>query len=196
MVTYRILVKGSNFKFVEGTIGFANLVLVECPDGLILFDTGHYGNRRVLLRGLEAAGLTPGDISGVVLSHLHYDHSINVDLFPRAQVYLSSREWEYGKQPHPEDVSISWKIIELLESRPVTPVEGEKELSKGVNFFQVPGHTPGSSALALETERGTFGLARDAIEYPREILLRRRTCSTIRRRTARKASPRSWKWPT
>ena len=54
MVSHKILVKGSNFKFVEGTIGFANLVLVETPDGPILFDTGHYGNRRHLLAGRSA----------------------------------------------------------------------------------------------------------------------------------------------
>ncbi len=173
MVKYKVLVKGSNFKFVEGTIGFANLVLVEAPDGLILFDTGHYGNRRVLLRALEDAGMAAGDISAVVLSHLHYDHSINIDLFPKAHLYLSRREWEYARQPHPKDTAIPWKILELLEPYQVTLVDDTLDITKGVHFFQAPGHTPGSSALALETEKGMVVLAGDAIKYPKEILLRR-----------------------
>ena len=173
MVDYKIMVKGSNFKFVEGTIGFANLVLVETSDGPLLFDTGHYGNRRVLLKALKTAGLAPGDISAVVLSHLHYDHSINVDLFPKAQIYLSQREWDYAASPHPEDVSIPWKIRELLEEFRVTLIDDDRDIAKGVHFFQAPGHTPGSAALALETKKGTVVLAGDAIKYPKEILLKR-----------------------
>ena len=173
MVSHKILVKGSNFKFAEGTIGFANLVLVETPDGPILFDTGHYGNRRNLLAGLRASGYQPGDIGAVVLSHLHYDHSINVDLFPGAHVYLSRKEWDYAAKPHPEDLSIPWKVRDLLEEFPLTLVEDSLEITKGVQFFLSPGHTPGSSSLALDTEQGTVVLAGDSIKYPKEILLRR-----------------------
>jgi glyoxylase-like metal-dependent hydrolase (beta-lactamase superfamily II) len=173
MVSYKILVKGSNFKLVDGPIGLANLVLVETADGPLLFDTGHYGNRRVLLRALDAAGYAPGDIGAVVLSHLHYDHSINVDLFPRAHLYLSRTEWEYGENPHPDDTSIPWKILDLMRDYEMTLVEEAQDITKGVHFFQVPGHTPGSSALALETERGTVVLAGDAVKYPKEILLQR-----------------------
>lgn len=173
MIDYKIVVKGSNFKFVEGTIGFANLVLLQSSDGPILFDTGHYGNRRVLLKALKTAGLTPDDIGAVVLSHLHYDHSINVDLFPKAQIYLSQKEWDYAGNPHPEDTSIPWKIRELLGEFQVTLIDDDREISKGIHFFQAPGHTPGSAALALETKRGTVVLAGDAIKYPKEILLKR-----------------------
>lgn len=172
MVDYKIVVKGSNFKFVEGTIGFANLVLIDSADGPILFDTGHYGNRRVLMKALSTAGLAPGDIGAVVLSHLHYDHSINVDLFPKAQIYLSKKEWDYAGSPHPEDTSIPWKIRELLEDFQVTLIDDDRDITKGVHFFQAPGHTPGSAAVALETKRGTVVLAGDAIKYPKEILRR------------------------
>lgn len=173
MVNYKILVKGNNFKFVEGSIGFANLVLVESADGLILFDTGHYNNRGMLLKALADANLEPGDISAVVLSHLHYDHSINVDLFPKAHVYLSQREWDYAESPNPDDKFIPWKIRDLLGEYQLTLIDGDRDIAKGVHFFQTPGHTPGSAALALETRQGTVVLAGDAIKYPKEILLKR-----------------------
>ncbi|MCZ6557174.1 MAG: N-acyl homoserine lactonase family protein [SAR324 cluster bacterium] len=173
MVDYKILVKGSNFKFVEGTIGFANLVLVESTDGLILFDTGHYNNRGILINALQGAGLAPDDISAVVLSHLHYDHCVNVDLFPKAHVYLSQREWDYAESPNPKDLFIPWKIRELLGEYQVTLIDDDRDIAKGVHFFQTPGHTPGSSALALETKQGTVVLAGDAIKYPKEMLLKR-----------------------
>ena len=151
-------------------MGFANLVLVETPDGLLLFDTGHYANRRYLLNALESAGRKPDDISAVVLSHLHYDHSINVDLFPKAHVYVSKTEWEYAGNPHPMDTAIPWGVRELLEPWKKTLVEGSLEITKGVEFFPTPGHTPGSCSLALQTEKGVVVLAGDAIKYPKEII--------------------------
>lgn len=173
MVNYEIVVKGSSFKLAHGFLGLANLSIVECPEGPILFDTGHYVNRHALLQGLEAKGYAPKDIPIVVLSHLHYDHSANVDLFPHAHVILSRREWEYAAKPHPKDLFIPWKIRELLEEYKVTLVDEQMEIAKDVEFFLTPGHTPGSSAVGLNTPDGKVVLAGDAIKYPKEWLLGR-----------------------
>jgi len=173
MVSYEIVVHGSSFKLRNAFIGLANLTLVESSEGPILFDTGHYVNRYALIEGLAAKGYAPGDIPIVVLSHLHYDHSANVDLFPQAHVILSRREWEYAAKPHPKDLFIPWKIRELLEDYRVTLVDEATDIAKDVHFFLAPGHTPGSSAVSLKTEEGTVVLAGDAIKYPKEWLLGR-----------------------
>jgi metal-dependent hydrolase (beta-lactamase superfamily II) len=56
------------------TSGVCGVYLVTTPDTRILFDTGHVGRRRALLRALSDLELTPADIDVVVLSHAHWDH--------------------------------------------------------------------------------------------------------------------------
>ena len=94
---YDIIVKGNNLSFRGGYFALANVTLVLSADGPVLFDTGHYCNRPSLVAGLKANGLEPKDVRAVFLSHLHFDHCNNIDLFPDARVYVSRREWEYAK---------------------------------------------------------------------------------------------------
>lgn len=173
MVKYEVIVKGNSFKLADTFFGFANLSLVHTRDGLILFDVGHYCNRRPLLKALEQRGLKPKDVSTVVLSHLHFDHSANMDLFTHARVVVSRREWDYADKPHEEDIAIPWKIRELLEETKLELVDGECDVATDCHFFPSPGHTPGSCAMALKTDQGTVVLAGDAIKYPKEWLRRK-----------------------
>ena len=171
---YEIIVKGNNLGLKEGFLALANLTLLFTPDGPFLFDTGHYCNRAALLAGLKRHGLAPRDIKGVFLSHLHFDHSHNIDLFPDSAVYVSEPEWEYARQPHERDIYLPWLIHEQLEKHDLHLIVGEGELSPGVRYFPAPGHTPGSYALELDSDtRGRVILAGDAIKYSKEIMMRR-----------------------
>ncbi|MGC8460981.1 MAG: MBL fold metallo-hydrolase [Candidatus Dormibacteria bacterium] len=51
--------------------------LIDDPEGPILIDTGWDAEEswQVLLAGLHAAGVQPGDLAGVILTHFHPDHS-------------------------------------------------------------------------------------------------------------------------
>ena len=46
--------------------------------------------------GLAAIGIDPDTVETVIMSHLHYDHSGNTDLFPRARYHLQDCEMEYA----------------------------------------------------------------------------------------------------
>jgi 7,8-dihydropterin-6-yl-methyl-4-(beta-D-ribofuranosyl)aminobenzene 5'-phosphate synthase len=59
---------GSPFRAEHGA-SFA----IESQGHTVLFDTG--GSGQVLAHNLEAAGLEPGRIEAVILSHAHYDHT-------------------------------------------------------------------------------------------------------------------------
>ncbi len=115
-IDYEIIVKGNILGMREGFLALANLTLISTPEDMILFDTGHYSNRSQLLAGLKQRGLTPADVGKVFLSHLHFDHSHNIDLFPDAAVYVSKREWEYARQPHERDISMPWLIHDQLQN--------------------------------------------------------------------------------
>ena len=173
-VDYDIVVKGNNLALREGFLALANATLVFTEDGPLLFDTGHYCNRPALLNGLERHGMTPADVRAVFLSHLHFDHCNNIDLFPGARVYVSKREWEYARRPHPDDMFVPWLIHEQLQKHTVEFLDGEQRICDGVNAFPAPGHTPGSFALALDCgDRGRVVVAGDAIKYAKETLTRR-----------------------
>ncbi len=75
------------------------------PSGTIIVDTGFdeaMGRKRQremikpVREGLAALGIAPDKIENVIISHLHYDHCGNYDLFPRARYHLQDREMAYA----------------------------------------------------------------------------------------------------
>ena len=46
--------------------------------------------------GLLALGIAPETVKNVIISHLHYDHCGNYDLFPQACYHLQDREMAYA----------------------------------------------------------------------------------------------------
>jgi N-acyl homoserine lactone hydrolase len=170
-IDYAIVVPGNNLRLEEGFLGLANATLVFCPEGPILFDVGHYVTRPALLARLRRQGLEPADVKAVFLSHLHFDHCHNIDLFPEAKVMVSRREWDYVGSPHKEDLFVPWLIREQLRGHDLALIEAEGPIAPGVRAIATPGHTPGSYALVLESEaKGRVVLAGDAIKYAKEAL--------------------------
>jgi N-acyl homoserine lactone hydrolase len=171
---YDIIVHGNNLALKDGFLGLANLTLVFCEGGPLLFDVGHYTNRPALLAGLARHRLEPADVPLVFLSHLHFDHALNIDLFPHARVFVSRREWDYVAAPHPDDLFVPWGIREQLSKHDLELIEGERRLAPGVTALPAPGHTPGLYALVLDmADRGRVVLASDAIKYAKEAVTQR-----------------------
>lgn len=170
---YEIIVRGNNLRLKDDFLGMSNVTLIQIPAGWVLFDTGGYISRLGLLKALRDRGLTPADISFVFLSHLHFDHSHNIDLFLHAKIFVSRTEWDYAASPHPDDMLIPWGIRELLSKTDLVLIDGEGALFDHITYFPAPGHTPGCYALRLETDdRGVVIIAGDAIKYAKEAILR------------------------
>ena len=45
--------------------------------------------------GLKRLGVDPDKVEDVIISHMHYDHCGNVDLFPRARYHVQDKEMDY-----------------------------------------------------------------------------------------------------
>lgn len=172
---YDIILEGNNLAFADGYLALCSVTLVYTPEGPLLFDTGHFSNRPGLVRNLSQHGLKPEDIKFVFLSHLHFDHVNNIDLFRRAKVFVAEREREYAARPHPDDPCVPWLVEEQLARHDLAVLRDPAgELFPGIQFHHMPGHTPGSYILSLETpDRGRVVLAGDALKYPKELLARR-----------------------
>ena len=173
-VRYDVLVQGNSLALQDGFLGLSSVVLLHTEAGPILFDTGHHATKRRLLNGLACHGLSPADVAAVVLSHLHFDHANNLEMFPHARVYVSAAECTYARKPHPEDLYVPGHLLGQLDAMEIQRLEREGEIVPGVRWLAAPGHTPGLIALVLDdTPHGRVILASDAIKTAKEALERR-----------------------
>ncbi|HEX3427919.1 MAG TPA: N-acyl homoserine lactonase family protein, partial [Candidatus Limnocylindrales bacterium] len=117
---------------------------------------------------LGAAGVDPSDVELVVLTHLHWDHAGNCDLFPESRVVVQESELRYAIAP---GRFFRRSFLSPLGGWGVPPfvvpnldvVRGTTQLAPGLRVEPVPGHTPGSQAVVIETADGTFAIAGDAV---------------------------------
>jgi hypothetical protein len=88
-----IIVHGFPGKSVcHGTLGFSTIALIRCGTRIALVDVGSFGQRHLLLTQLTERDLQPKDITDVLLTHSHYDHSINWLMFPDAGIVIGRDE--------------------------------------------------------------------------------------------------------
>lgn len=122
-----VLVEGYvRMPHVAGTIS-----LVRDEDRTIVVDPGMVADRELLLSALRRLGVRPEDVTDVVLSHHHLDHTLNVALFPVVPVH------DFQSVLHRD----------VFTRRPADGVH----LTPAVRLLATPGHT----AQDLTTVVGT-----------------------------------------
>lgn len=117
---------------------------------------------------LQAAGVAASDLALVAVSHLHYDHAGNVDLFAGTgvPVLVSAQEWELASSRSPENHGILTRHLALTEvgwtSVTFSPTDdpalaafasAHDVFSDGsLVLLPTPGHSPGSMSLLVRRE--------------------------------------------
>jgi glyoxylase-like metal-dependent hydrolase (beta-lactamase superfamily II) len=128
---------------------------------------------RPVAEGLKAAGVDPSGVKHVILTHMHYDHAGNHDLFPNASYHVQDREMQYCtgrcmchaalRVPfEAEDVNA---MVEKLYQGRVTFHDGASEIADGVTVHLVGGHSRGLQFVRVRTRRGWVVVASDASHY-------------------------------
>jgi glyoxylase-like metal-dependent hydrolase (beta-lactamase superfamily II) len=139
-----------------------NCLLLETAGRKILFDNG-LGSEKLygpdsgrLLASLAEAGIDPGAIDGLVLTHGHSDHcwgTMGADgtpNFPNATLYMAQEELAFWESDPPSErfgrgvAGVARHLLPLRE-RMVFVRDGE-EFLPGVQAVLTPGHTPGHTA--------------------------------------------------
>jgi glyoxylase-like metal-dependent hydrolase (beta-lactamase superfamily II) len=69
-----------------GDLVASTVTLVRDGDALIVADPGMVRDRGAILDPLRALGMAPEEVTHVFLTHHHPDHTLNVALFPKAEV--------------------------------------------------------------------------------------------------------------
>jgi len=122
------------------------------------------------LRLLECEASTVKD---VVITHLHYDHVGNFDLFPAAALHLQDLEMRYATGRHMSeaqfggayDVEDVVGMVRRAYAGRVRFHDGDAELHPGLSVHLIGGHTMGLQAVRVRTRRGWVVLASDASHF-------------------------------
>ena len=115
---------------------------------IVVVDTSDIADRTYIKKEIEKiVPLTKVDI--VLLTHLHYDHAGNVELFPNAEIYADDEDIEDCRYDSRKfNFYVSEEVDEILKKELISlPVE-----IGSLKVIKVPGHTRGSVAF-LDEER-------------------------------------------
>jgi glyoxylase-like metal-dependent hydrolase (beta-lactamase superfamily II) len=148
-------------------------LLVHTDGGPILVDAGA-GEALAIEWGdpigrteasLAAAGVTPGDVVMVLITHAHADHvggltierdGRRVPRYPNARHVISSAEWRYWVEgDHPAGFRAWLASLARLHLQPLRDVgllelvDGPADVAPGVTVIPTPGHTPGHVSVGI-----------------------------------------------
>lgn len=116
---------------VSGTV----TLIIDGP-AMIVVDPGMVADRDALIAALSAHGPAPGDITDVVFSHHHPDHTVNAALFPNARIH-----------DH-------WAVYD--GDRWLDRDAHGAALSSSVRLLRVPGHTAEDIATVASAADGVY----------------------------------------
>src|SRR5438876_8316080 len=119
----------------------------------------------------ERAGLKAGDITDVIISHIHWDHADGFDLFPNAKIWIQKDEIEYyageawsGKKRTAADPDDIVGLVKLNTQGRVGLVNGDaQEILPGITAYIGGKHTFQSQFIGVKTAGGTVVLASDNV---------------------------------
>jgi len=187
-VRYARTVRRERERFLDGTGGDEPLGMdyfvwaVVGDERTIVVDTGFdadaaRGRGRELVlpvdAGLASIGVDHTAVADVVITHLHYDHAGNADLFPRATFHLQDREMAYATGRHmahaplrhPYEVEDTVTAVRRVYGGRVRFHDGDARIAPGVTTHLVGGHARGLQVVRVATERGDVVLASDAAHF-------------------------------
>ena len=121
-------------------------------------------------QGLARIGIDASRVQDVIVTHMHYDHAGNRELFPNARYHIQDREMAYctGRcmchaalnQPF-EVADVSLMVNRIFDGR-VQFHDGDASITAGLSVHLVGGHTNGLQVVRVRTAQGWMVLASDA----------------------------------
>jgi glyoxylase-like metal-dependent hydrolase (beta-lactamase superfamily II) len=184
----------------EVELSVASYLIVH-PRGVLLWDAGAVADRersgpvgfeqRLLRRDgqerfvklaptltsqLKAAGYEPKDVTHLALSHYHWDHTADANLFAQAQWLVSKVEHDamFRADPPGGTRPETYTALENARTTVLTSAEHDVFGDGTVIIRAAHGHTEGHSVLYVKLAKtGGIVLSGDLYHYPAERTLKR-----------------------
>ncbi len=159
--------------YVWAIVGDGRTIVVDTGFGSAVGSKRGRTITRPVEEGLAAVGVEPSKVTDVVITHLHYDHAGNDELFPAATYHLQDDEMRYatGRCMCHHEISkafeaddIARMVHRVFDGR-VRFHDGDDTLEPGITLHRIGGHTMGLQAVRVMTERGALVLASDASHF-------------------------------
>lgn len=140
-----VLYNGYPFKPMIGCFGIGSSYLIHDKKN-ILFDTGSYGARKKIVELIEN-----NKIDYVIISHLHFDHCSNLDLFCNTSIpiYISKIEYDNYFVNRCIDCDLFSYFIYIEKHLNIILVTDEISIIPNINIIFTPGHTLGHISLEV-----------------------------------------------
>lgn len=158
-----------------------NCFVIRARGRVALLDTGagvHYqASAGRLMAHLSAAGVKPGDIDTVLLTHMHPDHSNGLAdadggaFFPNAELALHRAEHTYWMQENPPQSAQGVPYFAMAQ-RQAAPYAQRLRLFEGGEVFpsvtaeHLPGHTPGHCGYRIASGGESLLIWGDIVHIP------------------------------
>ncbi len=159
-----------------------NPFLVKTTDDLILFDAGlgfkDTRDELILHQNIRNTGFDPDDVTLVLMSHLHYDHSGGLVVerngklepsFPNALHVIQRGEWEAAING--KSSSYHKEIFETLNNGVnILFVENSGELKQGISYELSGGHCPFHHVFWIDDNGDKCFFGGDELPEPEQLL--------------------------
>jgi len=148
----------------------------------VLIDSGFYRQKfldqwkpsdfRTPAVAVEAAGVTAGAVTDIIISHAHWDHVDGADLFPHATVWIQREEYRYytGEAWHARnthggvDADDMLALLKINTAGRLKFVEGDdQEVLPGIRCYIGGRHTRESQFCTVKLASGTAVFTSDNV---------------------------------
>ncbi|MCK9915900.1 MBL fold metallo-hydrolase [Microbacteriaceae bacterium K1510] len=159
-------------------------LLVNTGRQLVLIDTGTAGqivdSAGSMIGNLAAAGVRPGEIDTVVISHFHPDHINGIrdkdggKIFPNAEILVPEPEWSFWMDDGNQARAAGSVLGYFRNARRIfKDIAGEvrrfapgAEVAPGIVSTAAYGHTPGHTAFAIHSGGASMLAMSDTVRNP------------------------------
>lgn len=144
MINVDILAIGDFKRNEEGNVfdAYSSSTLIRTGDRSIVVDTSTKDMKPAIKTSFKQIGVFPKDVDTLILTHSHYDHIGNNDMFENAEILM-----------HP---------AENGRIDGAKPVNDGDVIAPGIKVVHTPGHTKGSISVFIDADK-KYAIVGDAI---------------------------------